>query len=106
MLLMQQPHEAPHPSGGAMRSLLMLGLTVLGFQFGCGAGEVDPGAQSDLTSREDSLLRCTADFYLTYYSDATYTTQVGTERCVCDRTPTRTGIRTAYAIEHYYEECP
>jgi len=88
-----------------MRSLLMLGLTVLGFQFGCGAGEADPGAQSDLTSREDPLVRCIADYYITYYSDATYTTAVGSERCVCGRTPTRTGIETDYPRENYYEEC-
>lgn len=89
-----------------MRSLLMLGLTVLGFQFGCGAGEADPGAQSDLTSREDSLLRCTADYRITYYSSATYTTVVGTEECVCDRTPTRTGVRSSYQRQDWYEECP
>ncbi|NTX39404.1 hypothetical protein FJV41_33730 [Myxococcus llanfairpwllgwyngyllgogerychwyrndrobwllllantysiliogogogochensis] len=88
-----------------MRSLLVLGLTVLGFQFGCGAGEADPGMQSDLTSREDSLVRCIADYYITYYSDATYTTAVGSERCTCNRTPTRTGVQTDFAVENYYEEC-
>ncbi|WP_163870230.1 hypothetical protein [Myxococcus eversor] len=88
-----------------MRSLLMLGLAVLGLQFGCGAGEADPGTQSDLTSREDSLVRCIANYSITFYSDATLTTAVGTERCVCDRTPTRTGTQTDYAVENYYEDC-
>ncbi|TQF16954.1 hypothetical protein FJV41_05925 [Myxococcus llanfairpwllgwyngyllgogerychwyrndrobwllllantysiliogogogochensis] len=105
MLLMQQLHGMPHPSGGAMRSFLILGLVVLGFQFGCGAGEADPGMQSDLTSREDALLRCTANFHVTYYSDATHNTEVGTELCICGNAPIRVGIRSAHAVQDYYEEC-
>ncbi|WP_426730471.1 hypothetical protein [Myxococcus faecalis] len=89
-----------------MRTLLMLGLAVVGLQFGCGGDEALPEAPTEMASQEAALLICTSEFFVEFYSDATYTTQVGTERCYCGRTPSRTGVRTAYYIEYGGAECP
>ncbi len=88
-----------------MRSLLLLGLAVVGVQLGCGADEADMGAQSDLASREDQLYICQTDSLTVFYSDATYTTEVGSDRCFCGSTPLRSGRRTPYAVVEYSEEC-
>ncbi len=88
-----------------MRQLLILGFAVIGLQFGCGGDEADMGMQPDLASHEDRLLRCTTETYIVYYTDATYTTVAGTWRCECGRTPTRTGVETAFEVEQYSNEC-
>nr|AYM52992.1 hypothetical protein [Myxococcus fulvus] len=88
-----------------MRQLLILGLAVIGLQFGCGGGEADMGMQSDLTSREDPLLRCLSEYRITYYTDATLSTWAGTERCYCGRTPALTGSRTDFGVEDFISEC-
>ncbi|MFP2901260.1 hypothetical protein [Corallococcus sp. 4LFB] len=88
-----------------MRRSLMLGLAVIGVQFGCGMDEADQRATPELAAREDSLYRCTSDSLTVYYSDATYTTEVGSDRCYCGRTPLRTGVMTDYAVTKYSEDC-
>jgi hypothetical protein len=89
-----------------MRTLLILGLAVVGLQFGCGVDEADMGAQADLASREDPLYICLTDSLIVYYSDNTYTTEVGSDRCFCNDWPIRTGRRSSYFIEYVNEECP
>lgn len=85
---------------------LILGLSVIGLQFGCGVDTADMGTQPELASREDQLYRCLSESLIVYYSDATLTTSVGTERCYCGRTPTLTGVRSDFWIENYSYECP
>lgn len=83
-----------------MRLRLILGFAVIAAQLGCGGTE----APSELASREDPLLRCITEHFIVYYSDGTYTTPVGSERCFCERTPTREGIRTDFEeIQSMYE---
>lgn len=89
-----------------MRSLLILGLAVIGVQFGCGVDEADMGTQPELASREDALYICNTDSLTVFYSDATYTTEVGSDRCFCNSTPLRTGRRTMYSTVEYSEACP
>lgn len=89
-----------------MRRSLMLGLAVVGLQFGCGMDEAEQRAASEPERRVDALYRCTTDSLTIYYSDATYTTEVGSDRCFCGRTPLRTGQMTAYALTGFSEECP
>ncbi|RKG56557.1 hypothetical protein D7X30_23630 [Corallococcus sp. AB011P] len=84
----------------------MLGLAVIGVQFGCGMEEAEQRATSELAAREDALYRCTTDSLTIYYSDATYTTEVGSDRCFCGRTPLRTGQMTGYALIGFSEDCP
>lgn len=88
-----------------MRSFLILGLAVVGLQFGCGVEETDSATQPELASREDRLI-CLSESITTYYSDATYTTEVGTDACYCGATPVRTGSRSPYFIEQTLAECP
>ena len=91
-----------------MRRLLVLGLTAIGVQLGCGgvAAETDMEMQSDSTSQELMLLICQTDHRALFYSDSTRTTVVGDERCYCGRTPTLTGRRTPYSETLFLEECP
>ncbi|AKF86541.1 hypothetical protein MFUL124B02_29095 [Myxococcus fulvus 124B02] len=89
-----------------MRTLLTLGLAVLGFQFGCGVDDANTEVQPDMASQEAPLLICLSEYLIRYYSDATLTTLVGTERCFCGRTPVRTGQRSPYFIESDGGECP
>ncbi|WP_420811429.1 DUF6289 family protein [Myxococcus hansupus] len=89
-----------------MRTLLMLGCVVVGLQFGCGGDEADLGAQADVASSEAPLFRCLTDSLTVYYSDATYSTEVGSDRCFCDSTPIRSGRRTSHFIEYINAECP
>ncbi|AGC46599.1 hypothetical protein MYSTI_05320 [Myxococcus stipitatus DSM 14675] len=84
-----------------MRLRLILGFALVAAQLGCGGAE----APSELATREDPLLRCATDHYIVFYSDASHTTEVGTELCVCDRTPARTGTRSAYPDVVYSYEC-
>lgn len=91
-----------------MRRLLVLGLTAIGVQLGCGgdAAETDMEMRPNSTSQELLLLICQTDHLVVFYSDSTRTTVVGDERCYCDSTPTRTGRRTPYSETIFLEECP
>lgn len=88
-----------------MRTLMILGLAVVGLQFGCGPGEAEMEAASELTSHEAQLRICTDEAVIAYYTDATYTTRVGTERCRCNRTPTLDGERTDFERLISFREC-
>lgn len=89
-----------------MRRYWMLGLAVVGMQFGCGMDEAEQQATSELAAREDALYRCLTDSLTVYYSDATYTTEVGSDRCFCGSTPLRTGMFSPYALTAFSEDCP
>jgi hypothetical protein len=89
-----------------MRRSLMLGLAVVGLQLGCGMDEAEQRAASEPEQGVGALYRCTTDSLTIYYSDATYTTEVGSDRCFCGRTPLRTGYMTPYALTGFSEECP
>lgn len=88
-----------------MRTLVILGLAVVGLQFGCGAGGADLEPQSDLTAREDQLVICRTDHRIIFYSDAAHTTQVGDEQCYCNKFPSLIGRRTTFRELVYSEEC-
>jgi hypothetical protein len=90
-----------------MRRLLVLGLTVIGVQLGCGgdAAETDMEMRSNSTSQELLPLICQTDHVIVFYSDSTLTTAVGHERCYCNRTPTLTGRRTPYSETTFLEQC-
>ncbi|MCE9672602.1 hypothetical protein LY474_32815 [Myxococcus stipitatus] len=84
---------------------LFLGLAIIGLQSGCGESEADLEPQADLASNEAALYTCLTDSLTVYYNDATYTTEVGSDRCFCRQTPLRTGIRSPYFIEYVNSEC-
>lgn len=88
-----------------MRSFLILGLAVVGFQFGCGLDDTDRGLEPEVDSQEQRII-CLTESFVTYYSDAAHTTVVGTERCYCGSTPDRTGRRTPFFVEESLGECP
>ncbi|RKG62368.1 hypothetical protein D7X30_03440 [Corallococcus sp. AB011P] len=82
-----------------MRKRIIGGLLSLGLLAGCGGVEADAdvGEETPLSTREDALDLCAATYHVKYYSDATYTTQVGREIClVCNRQVGRSGIRTQF----------
>ncbi|GHG82906.1 hypothetical protein [Comamonas sp. JC664] len=88
-----------------MRTLLMVGLAVVGLQFGCGVDGGAGDAPLDVSSSEAPLVRCLTDSLTVYYSDATYSTEVGSDRCFCGSTPIRSGSRTPYFVEYINGEC-
>ena len=90
-----------------MKAYVIAGALAAGLLAGCGGVEED-GLEADspnLATREDRL-RCLSDSVVAYYSDATYTTEVGRERCFCGSTPTRTGQRTQYRQVLWENACP
>jgi hypothetical protein len=90
-----------------MKAYVITGaLLAAGFLAGCGGVEGD-GLEPEapiLASREDRLL-CITQYTVVYYSDATYTTAVGSERCWCGSTPEREGRRTLYREVIQEEAC-
>ncbi|ATB49312.1 hypothetical protein [Corallococcus macrosporus] len=90
-----------------MKTFVIAGALAAGLLSGCG-GVGENGLEADspsLATREDRLL-CLSDFAVRYYSDATYTTQVGYETCWCGGTPQREGIRTSYRQVLWDNPCP
>ncbi|RYZ17411.1 MAG: hypothetical protein EOO70_02030 [Myxococcaceae bacterium] len=89
-----------------MKAYIAAGALFAGLLAGCGGGEADglESEQPNLASREDRLL-CITQYTVAYYSDATYTTQVGSENCWCGSTPKRTGTRTQYSQVIQEESC-
>ncbi|WP_342374831.1 hypothetical protein NVS55_26335 [Myxococcus stipitatus] len=84
-----------------MRLRLILGFALVAAQLGCGGA----AAPSELATREDPLLRCITDHFIVFYTDATYSTEAGTERCDCGRTPVRTGTRTNFESISWMNDC-
>ncbi|MGE6757931.1 hypothetical protein ACQKGO_07985 [Corallococcus interemptor] len=89
-----------------MRRSLMLGLAVVGLQLGCGMDEAEQRAATGQERGVSAHYICRTDSLTIYYSDATYTTEVGSDRCFCGSTPLRTGRMTPYAQTGFSEECP
>lgn len=80
-----------------MKASIIASVLAAGILVGCG-GAAETGVEEDssnLASREDRL-RCITDSGVEYFSDNTYTTQVGYEVCSCGRTPQLTGRRTTH----------
>jgi hypothetical protein len=78
---------------------LAMGLTV-----GCGGGVADEASpeQSNLQTREDAIPDCSlGDNYTMYFSDATYTTQIGGRGCYCGGWSS--WGKTSYYSQHLYE---
>ncbi|WP_224368912.1 hypothetical protein [Hyalangium versicolor] len=58
----------------------------MGLIVGCGGGVADETTQeaSNLETREDAIPDCSSgDSYTAYYSDASYTTEIGGRGCQC-----------------------
>lgn len=89
-----------------MKTYVVAGALAAGLLAGCGGVEEDglETEQPSLASREDRLI-CITQYTVVYYSDATYTTQVGVESCWCGNTPTREGLRTQYRQVIQEESC-
>ena len=89
-----------------MKTYIIAGALAAGLLAGCGGVERNglEAEQPSLASREDRLL-CITQYTIAYYSDATYTTQVGSEDCWCGNTPTRQGTRTPYRQVLQEESC-
>ncbi|WP_123784141.1 hypothetical protein [Corallococcus macrosporus] len=76
--------------------LAALGL-VAGLALGCGGVDADSDGQDNLASREDALPWCgNSSYQYTYFSDATYSVQVGVDICECNDSMRRSGRRTAF----------
>ncbi|GMU03493.1 hypothetical protein KH5H1_76150 [Corallococcus caeni] len=80
-----------------MRKSLMGGLLAVGLLAGCGGVE-DLGQEPQLATREDELPYCEGFSFVTYYSDATYSTQVGHGDCSCGHTLRVFGTKTDFAV--------
>ncbi|MBN9682508.1 MULTISPECIES: hypothetical protein [unclassified Corallococcus] len=81
-----------------MRKRIVGGILSLGLLAGCGGVEADGSEEPALSTQEEALNNCTATYHVKYYSDATYTTQVGMDIClVCNRPVAKSGIKTAFA---------
>jgi len=81
-------------------ALLAVGLMMAG----CGGPAVEDTEAQDLTSREDAAPNCNGVYYEhTYYSDATYTTIVGTRECDCSNWVI--WGRTSAFRQSYYGTC-
>jgi hypothetical protein len=88
------------------RNLIGSGLLAVGMMLaGCGGAPVDEAAQLDLATSEAELPDCTGQNYETeYYSDATYTTLVGTRGCSCGAY-FRWGVTSSYPQYYDYGAC-
>ncbi|MFY0568459.1 hypothetical protein ACN28E_32150 [Archangium lansingense] len=89
-----------------MKTYIVAGALAVGLLAGCGGVEEDglETEQPSLATREDRLI-CNTQYIVVYYSDATYTTEVGVEHCWCGNTPTREGLRTSYRQVYSEESC-
>jgi len=76
----------------------------MGLLAGCG-GAADGEEPSQLSTREDGLEYCEGFSDVTYYSDATYTVQVGHGDCSCGHTLRISGRKSEYAIYNYGDFC-
>jgi hypothetical protein len=66
---------------------------------GC-AGAVAPEA-----SHTEQALNCTKNYQYYYFSDATYTQQVGDEACACGYNVSLLGFRTQYKLVEWESRC-
>ncbi|WNG57879.1 hypothetical protein F0U59_26315 [Archangium gephyra] len=89
-----------------MKTYIIASALAAGLLAGCGGVEEDglEAEQPSLATREDRLI-CISNYVVVYYSDATYTTEVGVERCWCGEWPTREGLRTSYRQVYSEESC-
>ncbi|NTX08253.1 MULTISPECIES: hypothetical protein [Myxococcus] len=79
-------------------ALLAVGLMLAG----CGGAAVEDTEAQDLTSREDAVPNCNGIAYdREYYSDASYSTLVGTRSCDCSNYG-QWGRVTAFVITYNY----
>ncbi|NTX17103.1 hypothetical protein HUA74_23455 [Myxococcus sp. CA051A] len=80
-----------------MRKSIMGGLLAVGMLAGCG-GVDNVGEDSQLGTRADELPFCEGFSFVTYYSDATYSVQVGHGDCSCGHTLRVVGQKTDFAV--------
>ncbi|NMO16830.1 hypothetical protein HPC49_04805 [Pyxidicoccus fallax] len=89
-----------------MKAYVVAGALVAGLLAGCGGVEEDglETEQPHLATREDRLI-CITQHIVVFYSDATYTTEVGVEHCYCGYRPTLEGQRTLYRQVYSEQSC-
>ncbi|MCY1043250.1 hypothetical protein OV208_18175 [Corallococcus sp. bb12-1] len=80
-----------------MRKGIIGGLLAAGLLAGCGGIE-EVREQPQLGTREDELPFCEGFSFVTYYSDATYSVEVGHGDCSCGHTLRVVGKKTDYGI--------
>lgn len=74
-------------------ALLVAGMVLAG----CGGTQAEPTEQDHLSTSEDALPNCTGQNYeITYYSDASKTTEVGVRGCDCSNYY-RWGVTSAFS---------
>ncbi|MBU8899925.1 hypothetical protein DRW03_25665 [Corallococcus sp. H22C18031201] len=85
-------------------------MLAVGLLVGCGGavGDGAPTKSAEVVASEGALApSCTSIYEYTYYSDATYTTEVGWASCgPCGSMPTQYGRITAYRVVDYSHACP
>ncbi|MCP3168189.1 hypothetical protein [Myxococcus qinghaiensis] len=79
-----------------MRKSIIGGVLAVGMLAGCGG--VDAVDEAPLGTREDALPFCEGFSFVTYYSDATYSVQVGHGDCSCGHTLRVVGQKTDFAV--------
>ncbi|PTL79977.1 hypothetical protein [Vitiosangium sp. GDMCC 1.1324] len=80
-----------------MRKSIFGGLLAVGLLAGCGGVE-DVSEESQLSTRKDELPYCEGFSFVRYYSDATYSVEVGHGDCSCGHTLRVVGTKTNFAI--------
>lgn len=91
-----------------MRANIIGGLLAAVLAVGCGGTEADVDTPSDVTSSEASALVVTCgyrNYDVTYYTDSTHTTVVGTGSCRCGELLQVTGSTSSYSVVREYKRC-
>ena len=88
-----------------MRGLVGAVMAV-GLLMGCGGVEAEE-VVPEVEERQDTtqFRACSDEHLVEYYSDATYTRLIGTERCECWEIPVRTGSTSIYKSFVYRRAC-